>query len=77
MYIPVKVFPFNLEGKNCPHSLCTTTLPHGFPPVLQSLETSFLRWACARRFIWAWNCTHHLNIESNQARLKQKGIWTG
>lgn len=75
LYISEKVW-FNLQSANCSHSLCTTTLPPGIP-VLQSLETSFLRWACAGRFIWAWNCTHHRNIESNQARLKQKDIWTG
>lgn len=74
-YISEKVW-FNLQSANCSHSLCTTTLPPGIP-VLQSLETSFLRWACAGRFIWAWNCTHHRNIESNQARLQQKDIWTG
>lgn len=74
-YISEKVW-FNLQSANCSHSLCTTTLPPGIP-VLQSLETSFLRWACAGRFIWAWNCTHHRNIESNQARLQQRDIWTG
>lgn len=63
---------FNLQSANYSHSLCTSTLPPGIP-VLQSLETSFLRWACAGRFIWAWNCSHHRNIESNQARLQQKG----
>lgn len=71
LHISKKVW-FNLQSANCSHSLCTTTLPPGIP-VLQSLETSFLRWACAGRFIWAWNCTHHRNIESNQARLQQKG----
>lgn len=42
LYVSEKVF-FNLLSANCSHSLCTTTLPPGIP-VLQSLETSFLRW---------------------------------
>lgn len=33
--------------------------------------------ALAGKFIWAWNCTPHCSIESNQARIKQRAFEPG